>query len=43
MYTIILMYQFNFAIRNSCYGYDEEEEEYGEDSEAFGGASLVKS
>lgn len=31
-----------FATCNACYGYDEEEEEHGEDGESFGGASLVK-
>jgi hypothetical protein len=38
----IPVYQFDLAVCNACNGYDQDEEEYGKDSEAFGGSSLSK-
>lgn len=38
-----IKYQMYLAVCNACNGYDEDEEEYGENSEAFGCSSLVKS
>jgi hypothetical protein len=40
---MIFKYQLYLAGCNARNGYDEDEEEYGEDSEAFGCSSLVKS